>query len=1207
MATPRAAESRPRETSDRQPSTGTGRWVSWLLGAAVLAAVVIASRHFSEARDFARLVERAEPWWIAVAVVLQAGTYLAQGQVYRLVARSAHWRLDTRTTYRMSLVKLFVDQAVPSAGLSGTAVVASGFERLGMPRSLVATAVAIAIVAGNAATALCLAVAMGIAAVRAAASPVLLAVCFAFGVFMLLLIRFVYALAGHARPAPRWLARFGPARDALAFVSAADPGLTKETGLLVRTTLCEVGVVLLDAATMWSLIRALGTHASPVGVFASFVLSNVVTSLGFALPGGLGIFEAVSIVTLRLTGVPVAVALSASLLYRGLSFWLPMLPGFWFSRREIKRPPRHAPTAEPPPGGTTAEERLDALLSQLGTSEDGLSTAEAARRLELVRRKGSKWRRRISAVVSHVRSAANPLVLILLVAGTASAVLGQVSDALTIAVIVLLSASINFWQTFRSERAARQLQQQVAPTATVRRDGRWVEITRDEVVAGDVVRIRAGDLVPADARLIESTDLHVQQAALTGESLPSQKEATRDALGSHGPDSPGLVYLGTSVVSGVGTGVVFAAGSATAFGDIVERLAARPEETEFERGTRRFGMLILQTVVFLTLFILIVNVSLGREALQSLEFSVALAVGLTPEFLPMITTVTLSQGAVQMSREKVIVKHLPSIQNLGSMDVLCSDKTGTLTSGTMTLDASLDPLGLPGDRALYLGQLNALFESGIKSPLDAAILERPQAGAEGFSKIGELPFDFERRRLSVAIERAGERLLITKGAPENVTAVCARYETDDGPRALDEAAAARCLDVFRAASERGFRVLAVAYRQLDVPSRLSVADERELTLAGYLTFADHLLEGAAESIASLRRDGVDVKILTGDNEIVTRHICEQVGLPASRIVLGSEMERMDQAALARVAEDAQIFARVSPAQKHQVVQALKGHGRVVGFLGDGINDAPSLHGADVGISVAGAVDIAREASDIILLEHKLEVLHAGILAGRRAFANVYKYLLMGTSSNFGNMFSMAGAALFLPFLPMLQKQILLNNLLYDVSQLTIPTDNVDPVFTRRPQRWDISFLRRFMLLIGPVSSIFDFLTFAVLLRVFHFGPAAFQTGWFVESLATQVLVLFVIRTTGRPWSNRPSTPLAFTVTAVAILGVALPYSPLAHPFGMVPLPLAFLLYVALVVPIYLALVELLKGALLRRTPGVTDHSGRGNDRGSASPRSNASI
>ncbi len=833
------------------------------------------------------------------------------------------------------------------------------------------------------------------------------------------------------------------------------------------------------------------------------------------------------------------------------------------------------------PRGLQEETRAE-QLARLRTSPDGLSSSEVAERLRVYGANELTTTRLRSKIAGFLRAIVNPLVVILLIAGTASAFLGQVGDAGIIGGIVLLSSGLNFWQTFRSERAVKRLQQQIAPTASVRRDGAWREVARREIVVGDVIRLAAGDLVPADARLLETDDLHVLQAALTGESLPAEKAVTEGALTSMGPDSPDLVYLGTSIVSGTGTAVVFATGQKTSFGDIVERLAARPEETEFERGTRRFGMLILQTVIFLVLFILIVNVSIGRDAMQSLLFSVALAVGLTPGFLPMITTITLAQGAARMAREKVIVKHLPSIQNLGSIDILCSDKTGTLTAGTMSLDATLDPFGEPSQRALALGTLNSRFETGIKSPLDAAILERSASGTDGFRKTDEIPFDFDRRRLSIVVEHDGNFLLITKGAPEGLLSVCTQVEIEGTVEPLDPPSRERCLQTFRMLSERGYRVIAVASKAVSAPLGFTAADERDLTLAGFLTFADHLLEGVAESITRLRDDGVQVKILTGDNELVTRHLCNQVGFDGSRIVLGREVELMDATALAHVAERTSVFARVSPAQKHRIIHALKASGHVVGFLGDGINDAPSLHGADIGISVAGAVDVAREASDIILLEHGLDVLHAGIVAGRRSFANVLKYLLMGTSSNFGNMFSMAGAAIFLPFLPMLPTQILLNNFLYDVAQVTIPTDHVDPVYVKRPQRWDIRLIRNFMLLIGPVSSVYDFLTFFVLLNVFHFGETSFHTGWFLESLATQTLVLFVIRTARRPWSNRPSIPLTLTTLLVVLVAAVLPYTSFARPLGLEPLPASYFLFLVPAVSTYLILVQIVKERVMRR-------------------------
>lgn len=829
-----------------------------------------------------------------------------------------------------------------------------------------------------------------------------------------------------------------------------------------------------------------------------------------------------------------------------------------------------------------ADESLEALLRRLDTSPEGLTGRAAASRLALHGANELSAVRLRTKVLELARAIANPLVLILLAAGAASALLGELGDAIIIAAIVLMSAALNSWQTLRSERAIERLRAQVAPSATVLRDGVWGDVSTKALVLGDVVRLAAGDLVPADARLLEAEALHVQESALTGESLPAEKHALPSAPAAATPESPAYVFLGTSVVSGTAQAVVVATGAGTAFGDIAARLAARPEETEFERGTRRFGMLILQVVFFLVLFILVINLGLGRDGMQSLLFSVALAVGLTPEFLPMITTVTLAQGARRMAREKVIVKHLSAIQNLGSIDILCSDKTGTLTSGTMALEAALDPLGRQARRPLRLARVNSQLETGIRSPLDAAILAACEPEL-GYHKLAEVPFDFERRRLSVVVEHAGERVLITKGAPESVLAVCSQIELEGEVRLLDESLLARCQAAARAHGERGFRVLAVAYRPVTA-ERDDWRQERELVYVGFLTFADHLLEDAAASIEALRRDGVEIKILTGDNELVTRHVCAQVGLAEVEIVLGHELEALDDVALASVAEKAQVFARVSPAQKHRLILALKRRGHVVGFLGDGINDAPSLRGADVGISVAGAVDLAREASDILLLDHHLGVLHAGILAGRHSFGNVLKYLLMGTSSSFGNMFSMAGASLLLPFLPMLPTQILLNNFLYDLAQLTIPTDRVDETYLRRPQRWDLGLLRRFMLVIGPVSSLYDFLTFAVLLHVLHLDERGFHTGWFLESLATQTLVLFVIRTRGRPWSQRPSLALAVTTLAVVAVGLVLPYTSLGAALGLAPLPAAYFAALVPIVASYLAIVEVVKRRLWASHP-----------------------
>lgn len=781
----------------------------------------------------------------------------------------------------------------------------------------------------------------------------------------------------------------------------------------------------------------------------------------------------------------------------------------------------------------------------------------------------------------------NPLVIILLVASLLSFVLRNTSDAVLIALMVLLGVSINFVQTYKSHKAVEKLREGVTPTATVLRDGVWQELQRRQIVPGDIIRLSAGDLVPADARLFESSHLYVQQAALTGESLPVEKNAgSSDSDAASGPDSPNFVFLGTSVVSGTALALITATGPSTAFGAIAERLITRPQENEFEHSMKRFGLLIMRTIFFLVLFILAVRMALHKDAFESFVFAVALAVGLTPEFLPMITSVTLARGAVRMAREQVVVKHLPAIQNLGTIDILCSDKTGTLTTGQMTLSTSLDGLGKTSDIPLALAYLNSKFETGIRGPLDAALLRTERADAGSYLKLAEIPFDFARRRQSVVVQKrdegTGSRILITKGAPEGLLEQTDFIETESEIIPCIENLRHLCRTTFDELSSEGFRVIGVGYRRVGAQDTFTAEDEHSLIFAGYLAFADPPSPDAAASLAALGRDGVQVKILTGDNELVARHLCEQIGIQNPTIVLGEQLEHTSEPALQYLVEDTVIFARVTPTQKHRIIHALKNRGHVVGYIGDGINDAPSLHAADVGISVSAATDVAREAAEIILLRPGLQILHKGIIEGRRASANVLKYLLMGTSSNFGNMFSMAGASALLPFLPMLPTQILLNNFLYDTAQVTIPYDNVDDEYLRVPRRWDVGLIRNFMLFIGPISSIYDFLTFYVLLRLFHATEAEFHTGWFVESLATQTLVLFVIRTFRNPLRSLPSWPLAVTTISIVMLGVALPYSFLARDLGFTILPKPFYIFLGISTVTYLFLVELAKRLLFRK-------------------------
>lgn len=843
----------------------------------------------------------------------------------------------------------------------------------------------------------------------------------------------------------------------------------------------------------------------------------------------------------------------------------------------------HLPDSSACAGASQAQ--VFALLDSHAT---GLNETEAAQRLAALGSNETGTGKRAGYLAMLLELFGNPLVLMLLVAAAVSGFLGDRVGAGIIFAMVLLSVTLNFVLSFRSRIAAEKLREEVAPTASVCRSGEWRDLPRRALVPGDVIRLSAGDRVPADARLLEARDLHVQQSALTGESAPAEKDACENPHAS-GTDASHLVYLGTSVVAGTATAIVLATGGNTAFGDVAARLSERPPPTEFERGLSDFSRLIMRTVIGLVLLVLLAGIVLHRPLLQTLLFALALAVGLTPEFMPMITTVTLARGAVRMAKRRVVVRHLAAIEDFGSMTVLLSDKTGTLTRSETEVASTVDALGNRSTRSAELAGINSAFQTGIRSPLDEAILRSRTTMPLDFRKLDEIPFDFERRALSVVAEHGNEILLITKGAPESVMAQCTHFEVAGEITPLDEATRAAAVRTCDAFGQQGWRVLAVAYRKVARQSAYGVADETGLSLAGFVSFADPVLPGVSDCLRALARDGIKVKILSGDNEHVTRHVCEQVGLDAREVATGAQIEGLDPDALGMLAERISVFARLSPAQKHRIVLALKARGSVVGFLGDGINDAPSLHAADVGISVANATDIARDSADIVLRERDLGALHAGVIEGRKAFANVTKYLLMGTSSNFGNVLSMAVASLVLPFLPMLPTQILLNNFLYDMSQITIPGDNVDASQLVAPRRWSIRLIRRFMLGVGPISSIYDLLTFYVLLVWLHAGQPEFHTGWFVESLATQTLVLFVIRTSGNPFRSKPSAALVVTVLSAVAIGVLLPMTRLGADFGLVPLPLSFYAFLALATATYLLLVQFIKRRFMgTEIPGDTN-------------------
>jgi Mg2+-importing ATPase len=821
------------------------------------------------------------------------------------------------------------------------------------------------------------------------------------------------------------------------------------------------------------------------------------------------------------------------------------------------------------------------LLHRLRSTPQGISADQARLMLADGPRsliKAGQWVRALSLLVTQFKS---PIILILLFAAGLSLCLGEVTDASIILTIVLASGLLGFWQEWGAADALKKLLALVQTRASVLRDGQPVDVPSEQVVPGDVVLLHAGDVIPGDGRVLDEKDLFVAEATLTGETFPVEK-----AAGAVPPDAPlgrrtNCLFLGTSVVSGMARLLVIHTGRDTEFGRISGSLRLRPPETGFERGIRRFGYLLMEVTLLLVLAIFAINVALHRPVLESFLFSVAIAVGLTPQLLPAIISVNLAHGARRMARERVIVRRLASIENLGGMDVLCSDKTGTLTEGKVHVREFVDASGKPNEKARLYAFLNASFQSGYSNPIDAAIVAEGHVEATGYVKLDEEPYDFVRKRLSVLVAGGGKNLLVTKGALASVLEVCTSAESGPGDVVDLDAMRLQIERLFAEFSGQGLRTLGVAYRDMGSKTGIDKGHESGMTFLGLLVLDDPLRAGIGETIQRLLELGIVTKLITGDNHLVAEHIARQAGLPEVQVLTGSDLRQMSDEALTRRAGEVAVFAEVEPNQKERIILALKRAGRIVGYMGDGINDASALHAADVGISVADAVDVAKEAADFVLLEKDLGVLERGVREGRATFANTMKYVFMATSANFGNMFSMAGASLFLSYLPLLPKQVLLMNLLTDLPEMTIATDAVDPEMVERPRRWDIGFIRRFMIIFGVISSAFDFLTFGVLLLVLDAKEAELRTGWFVESVVSSALIVLVVRT-GRPfYRSRPSRPLLIATTAVVGLTLLLPYSPLAALLGFVPLPPLFLVAVVPIVLLYVVAAEAAKSIFYR--------------------------
>jgi len=821
------------------------------------------------------------------------------------------------------------------------------------------------------------------------------------------------------------------------------------------------------------------------------------------------------------------------------------------------------------------------LLSALHASRNGLQPSDAEKRLKQYGLNTIRTQQQATALGLLLRQFRSPLVLILIFAAIVSGVVGEWVDASIVLAIVLGSTILGFVQEYTASNAVEKLRSQVTIKSSLLRGGQPQTLPSEQVVPGDVVVLSAGSLIPADGIVLEANDFFVNQAVLTGETFPVEKKPATVPANASLPERTNCVFMGTSAGSGTAQVLIVQTGKATVFGQVAERLRLRPPETEFERGIRHFGNLLTQVMLVMVVIVLAVNVYLAKPLLDSLLFSLALAVGLTPELLPAIISITLSHGAQQMAKRGVIVRRLTSIENFGSMDVLCTDKTGTLTEGVVRLDGAFDTQGQPSEAVLRYAYLNAHYQTGLNNSLDEAIQAAAQKAGLDIStekKVDEIPYDFVRKRLSVvAADAQGEQTLITKGALDNVMSICTSLQSGDGTHPLDATRRAEIEQRYSEWSEKGFRVLGLATKKADgKPETYSSTDEKALTFAGFLLFFDPPKADVQQVIVDLAKRGVQLKIITGDNQKVARHVAEAVNLPIQGVLTGRQLNDLRDEALWHLVERTTLFAEVDPNQKERIILALQKNRHVVGYMGDGINDAPALHAADVGLSVDTAVDVAKDAADIVLLKQDLGILRQGIDEGRMTFANTLKYIITTISANFGNMFSMAGASMLLSFLPLLAPQILLNNFLSDIPAMTIASDNVDSEMVEKPRRWNTKFIRNYMVLFGLVSSIFDFLAFGTLLFLFRASPEEFRTGWFIESLLTELVIALVVRTRHLFFRSRPGTLLLASTLIFIAITLVLPYLPFISVFGFIPLPASLMISMLGLTTLYVLAVELTK-------------------------------
>lgn len=1156
--------------------SGPNTFFRWFFTFLVLGTVLVVAFNLSEERGFLKLMEEANPEWIVAGLGLQSLTYLAQTFIWKSGLRATGHKLEVKRLYGLSLAQLFINQAIPSVSVSGAYFIARAFAQRGVPRSATSITLGLSLISYFEAYALV--VLLSVIQLRINGQLGSKTFLFIFTLILLysvVLVPVVRKIPGElAKGRGKFFLRFHFIRNLIKAVETIDFNKLRP-GLIIKATLWQLLVFIFDFLTLWAMIRALGISASGGPVFTAYMAAYLARTVGL-LPGGIGIFEAAAMASLHRAGITVAGSIAATLLYRGLSFWLPMLPGLFLVRREFhhrKRNDRykidHFWTLN-----------LGQAMEMLKSCDGGISRDEARRRL-ILQGPNQIQTHKVLAVWEilwgQIRS---PLLMLLVFASAVSFFVGEWIDAMIILSILIVSSGIGTWREWEAQSAIGKLKSRLSPKVTVVRDSNPVVIASSELVPGDIVTLSAGALVPADLLVMTAQDCYVNEAAITGESFPVLKSSVPEGLplSTSLNDRKNSIYLGSHIETGMTRALVVNTGVSTMFGALSESLTRAAPQTEFDRNITSFGFMMVKAMLLIVITVFAVNSLSSGLTIQSLMFAVALAVGLSPELLPLIINYDLAMSAQRLAAKGLLVRHPKALENIAAADILCTDKTGTLTEGVLELEGALAADGTRSSLVLKEACLNATFQAGITNPLDVVLMKTAGGCGAGIRKIGEIPFDFHRKRLSVIVEEEGSCRVITKGAFLQVLEVSG---LDEQGKELKDEDLRRIRRLYEEWSGKGGRVLGVAVKSISPDALHELSLENDMRFLGILVFTDRPKEGITRTLKELKGLGVDIKIISGDNSLVTMAVARQVGLEPDRPLEGNQIDALTDDALSRLAESTMLFTQVDPHQKERIVSALRKKGHTVAYMGDGINDVSSMHASDASISVDTAVDIAKNTADLVLLDKSLELIKEGIREGRTTFNNSMKYINITMSANLGNMISMAIASVLLPFLPLLASQVLLNNLLSDIPSLGLASDNVDEEKIGRPTKWDLRAILRYMLAFGLISTVFDLLTFYLILRYVKASLSEFRTAWFIESLLTELLVIMVLRTSVPFYRSRPSNQLLILTVILVIVTLMIPYMMGADLLGFVPLRSNVMALVLTITCIYLFTTEIMKTWLHR--------------------------